>query len=336
MNKYLVDVYLPAYAIILYTNKDYEKCMSYPSSVINVDITGNELNDLGLLADMYMMSADSAFELENYKNAIDLYKKTLSYSELLVDCYRDMTISYARLGDIESAEESLSKAKGLGISDDRLELMQGEIHAAKGEVDEAYDSFVNAIQLTDDDYICFRALLVCDKTLLADTANTQENAAKMIKLLNEQKNLVSLEYSGIVREMLANEYAVTEDYENAADCYQSLLDDGLLNYSLQKNYFNILFSKLQSYEKCLELLSNMKSQNSEDYWVEMNYSYTYISIENDKTNQLQRDYSRAYASYKTALEQYEFYSRDGKTDANMDRLKGLINDLISYGWIKEV
>lgn len=323
------------YEKILYAEKDYENCMNYPESVINAEIKQNELNDLGLLAEMYMMSADSAFELENYENAIVLYNKTLDYSDKLVECYRDLTISYARLGNIEQAEGSLEKAEQLGISDDRLELMQGEIHAAKGEINEAYNCFEKTLELTNDDYIRFRALLVCDKTMLSDTENAAENAQKMITLLKGQESKVSLEYAGVVKEMLANEYAIAEDFENAAICYQSLLNDGLLNYTLQKNYFNILYSKLQSYEQCLSLLGQMKEQNAEDYWVDMNMSYTYIAIENAKTDQLKRNYLNAYTSYKTAVKEYETYTQNGKSDANMDRLKGLINDLISYGWIKE-
>ena len=323
------------YEKILYAEKDYENCMNYPESVINVEIKQNELNDLGMRAEMYMMSADSAFELENYENAIVLYNKTLDYSDKLVECYRDLTISYARLGNIEKAEGSLEKAEQLGISDDRLELMQGEIHAAKGEINEAYNCFEKTLELTNDDYIRFRALLVCDKTMLSDTENAADNAQKMITLLKGQESKISLEYAGVVKEMLANEYAIAEDFENAAICYQSLLNDGLLNYTLQKNYFNILYSKLQSYEKCLSLLEQMKVQNAEDYWVDMNMSYTYIAIENAKTDQLKRNYLNAYTSYKTAVKEYETYTQNGKSDANMDRLKGLINDLISYGWIKE-
>lgn len=323
------------YEKILYLRQDYESCMKYPSSLIITELTGNELNDTGLLAEMYEMSADSAFELEDYRSAVELFQRALRYSELLVDCYRDMTISYARLGEIDNAEKSLADAKEHGIANDGLELMQGEIYAAKGDRDAAYNCFVNAMNMTSDDYLRFRAILVCDNMMLEDTENAAENAAKMIQLLNEQKDIVSIEYSGIVKEMLANEYAVAGDYTSAADCYQSLLVNGQLNYALQKNYFNILFSKLHDYDKCLFALQIMKQQNDIDYWVDMNFSYTYISIENSKTDQWQRDYSKAYDSYKSAMEQYEFYSRDGKTDANMDRLKGLISDLISYGWISE-
>lgn len=323
------------YEKILYADKDYENCMNYPETVLNSEITQNELNDLGLIAEMYMMSADSAFELEDYGNAITLYNKTLSYSDKLVECYRDLTISYARLGNIEEAEQSLEKAEQLGISDDRLKLMQGEIHSAKGETTEAYDCFTAALEQTDDDYIRFRALLVCDKTMLADTGNAAANAQKMITLLKEQESKVSLEYAGVVKEMLANEYAVAEDFENAASCYQSLFDDGILSYTLQKNYFNILYSKLQSYEQCLALLGQMKAQNADDYWVDMNLSYTYIAVENAKADQLRRNYSNAYSSYKTAAEEYKVYAQNGKGDANMDRLKGLIDDLIAYGWIEE-
>lgn len=318
--------------LIYYSQKDHKKCAAYPESVLNVSITENSLNDLGYIAEMYEMAAESSFELENYENAVRQYKTALGYSDTLIDCYRDMTIAYARLGDIGNAESSLKTAKEHGISSDKLELMQGEISAAKGDVDAAYESFLKAIELTDDDYIRFRALLVCDKTMLA-TEDTM-NAVKMIALLNDQRGRVSDEYAGIVSEMLANEYAEAEFFREAADIYEELLDAGTLGYSLQKNYFNILFSKLNDHGKCVELLSKMKLTNPEDYWVEMNFAYVRISIENAK-EQTQRDYSEAMKNFTKAEELYSAFTKNGKSDPNMDNLRAAVNELRSYGWIKE-
>lgn len=318
--------------LIYYSQKDWEKCAAYPETVINAAITGNSLNDLGFIAEMYEMAAESSFELENYENAVQQYKSALSYSDKLIDCYRDMTIAYARMGEINNAEESLKTAREHGVSSDTLELMQGEISAAKGDVDAAYESFLKAIELTDDDYIRFRALLVCDKTMLS--TGSQLNAMKMIVLLKEQRDKVSDEYSGIVSEMLANEYAEAEFFREAADIYGELLDTGALGYSLQKNYFNILFSKLNDHGKCLELLSKMKVANPEDYWVEMNFAYVRISIENAK-EQSQRDYSEAIKNFTKAEEMYSVFAKNGKSDPNMDNLRAAVNELKSYGWIKE-
>ena len=96
---------------IFYGTKDYEKCMAYPDSVITAEISGNTLNTADYIAEMYAMAADSAFVLEDYKNSAILYEKTLTYSDKSVDCYRDLTISYARTGEIDKAEETLETAR---------------------------------------------------------------------------------------------------------------------------------------------------------------------------------------------------------------------------------
>lgn len=319
-------------AVVYYLQKDWEKCAAYPDSVINSEIVENPQNSNNVYAEMYEMSGESAFELEQYKNAVEMFRKALDYSDKMVECYRDLTIAYARLGEIDKAEKSLAAAKERGISNDKLELMQGEISAAKGDVNSAFKSFINAIELTEDDYIRFRAILVCDKTMLS--GNSKENANKMIALLKEQSVKISPEYAGIVKEMLANEYAVAEDYQNAADVYGELLEQGNLNYTLEKNYFNILYAKLRNYDKSVELLRKMQLQNPEDYWVEMNLAYVYISIENAKEQTL-RDYSAVSESYKKAEELYAVFVKNGKSDPNMDNLRAAVNELKNYGWIKE-
>lgn len=322
-------------AKILYSAKDYEKCRDYPDSVLTNTIINNEQNAYDYIAEMYEMAADSAFELEDYESSARLYEKTLNYSDKIVDCYRDLTISYARIGDVENAEKSLETARTKGISSDKLELMQGEISAAKGDVNAAYDSFVKVLKLTDDDYIRFRAILVCDKTMLADSANTKENAEKMVALLQGQLPKVSSDYTDIVTEMLANEYARAEQFDKAAETYKDLMQSGKLSYSLQKNYFNLLYSKMQGYDECLSLLESMKSANPDDYWVYMNESFVRISIENAKEDQTTRSYAEAHESFITAEEKYKTFALNGKTDANMDNLRGAIKELKSYGWITE-
>lgn len=320
---------------ILYSTKEYEKCIVYPDSVITAEVRNNDLNTFDYIAEMYEMAADSAFQLENFEKAAVLYENALNYSDKLVDCYRDMTISYARLGQIDKAERSLETARTKDISSDKLELMQGEISAAKGDVKAAYDSFVKALELTEDDYIRFRAILVCDKTMLADTENAKANAEKMAALLQGQLSKVSSEYTDIVTEMLANEYARAKQFDKAAETYAGLMNNGKLSYSLQKNYFNLLYSKMQNYQKCLTLLESMKSANPDDYWVYMNESFVRISVENAKDDQTKRDYSTAYECFKSAEEKYKTYTLNGKTDANMDNLRGAVKELKSYGWITE-
>ena len=281
------------------------------------------------------MAADSAFRLEDYGQSAKMYETALKYSNKAVDCYRDLAISYARLGDVEKAENTLEAARSRGISSDKLELMQGEISFAKGDTDGAFECFERTLEMTGDDYIRFRALLICDKMMIAAEGDIKQNALKMTELLKAWQDKISAENSDIVLEMLANEYVRAEEYQKAAEVYEKLLKSGSLGYSLQKNYFNLLFSKLGQYEKCLALLKDMAAANPEDYWVDMNLSYVMISAENAKENQSERDYSQAYDSYKKAEEKYKAFTLNGKTDANMDSLRQAVKELKSYGWLKE-
>ena len=142
--------------------------------------------------------------------------------------------------------------------------------------------------------------------------------------------------------MLANEYARcgelsgnTEYYSKSAQVYGGLMGNGNLSYSLQKNYFNIMFSKLNEYDSCLDLLDNMEQENSGDYWVQMSRAYVQISVQNAIEDQSKRDYNASYESYLKAEELYKQFAQNGKSDPNMDTLRASINDLKNYGWIKE-
>lgn len=319
---------------LLYQSKSYDECARYPEKVITSEILGS-VNSREQAAEIYEMAADSAFRLEDYGQSAKMYETALKYSDKAADCYRDLAISYARSGNIEKAESTLEAARSKGMTDDKLELMQGEISFAKGNTDGAFECFERALEMTEDDYIRFRALLVCDKMMMAAEGDIKQNALKMTELLKAWQDKISAENSDIVLEMLANEYVRAEEYQKAAEVYEKLLKSGSLGYSLQKNYFNLLFSKLGQYEKCLALLKDMAAANPEDYWVDMNLSYVMISAENAKENQSERDYSQAYDSYKTAEEKYKAFTLNGKTDANMDSLRQAVKELKSYGWIKE-
>lgn len=327
---------------ILFGDKKYEECMAYADSALVPEILNNSKNSSKIKSEMYAMAADSAFELGEYSAAASLYEKALSYDPSVTECYRDMGISYARLGDIPKAKSVLTRAESLAISNDQLELMQGEISAAEGDFFAACENFQKALEITDNDYLRFRALLACDKAAAVREGDDQKDAVyKTIRLLSDQMNLVSVDYRDTVMEMLAADHARYADlsgedahYTKAAECYESLLGRNQLSYSLMKNYFNILFSKLNRYEQCEALLDKMSGLNPDDYWIEMSRSYVYISIENAIENHASRDYSRAYASYLNAVEQYKSFTANGKTDPNMDELTEAIEELKSYGWIE--
>lgn len=323
---------------ILHEQKEYEKCMSYPDIVFTPELLNDVYNTPQAKADMYVMAADSAFELEEYNSAISLYEKALFYAEELTDCYRDITISYARLGDIENAEISLDRAEKLKLSNDQLALMRGEISAQKGEYEAAFSSFKEALSAAESDYLRFRTLLVCDKMTRKCAEIITDAPMRTAQILEAQKTLVTEEYRNIVIEMLANEYYLcsvnsgdTVYLEKSAACYEELLKINALDRTLFGNYFNIL-TKLEDFDGCIEMLNAMEKKYPDDYIVHMNYSYTYIEIENRK-DMLSKDFGMAYSEYLKAEEMYAAIIKNGVTDVGMDKLRGLIGELKSMGYI---
>ena len=334
-------------AKILHSQENYEECAGYADRVITPEMLSDPHNTNGVLADMYVLSADSAFELAEqsedpntqdnyYRQAVTLYEKALSYNEAIPECYRDITIAYARTGQISEAENELALAGSRGLSDDQLEMLRGEICWSKGDYEGAYSSFEKTLDITEDDYIRYRTILIADK-MTRDRNNTVTGKVGiMLALLEEQQELVAEKYQRAVTEMLAYEYVQqgentgnTEYYYKAAKFYDQLLREGRLSYTLQKNYFNVLYSRIKDYSRCMELLDIVLEQ-TEDYWVYMNYSYTCISVEQEKPAP-ERSYSRAYEYYLKAEELYS----GSVNDPDMDTLSSSIETLKSMGQIKE-
>ncbi len=324
---------------IYHNEKDFDSCLSYSQQILTPEILNDEYNSDSTKANVYEIAGNAAFEQGSYTEALGFYEKALFYNPEITDCYRDITISYARTGDIEKAQKQLEKAENAGVASDQLELMRGEISYMMGDFDAAYDYFRNTANITEDDYTLFRSILVCDNMMLE--SDDSFAASKMVTFILEQEDRVSSEYAGIVQEILANEYVRyseqtgnPEYYYKAVSCYDKLDRNNQLSPQLQRNCFNILYSKLSEYERCLTLLDKMYAADPTDYWVSMNYAYTLISIENAKTDIGARDYYAAYEHFLEADELYTQYSGNtGANDVNMDNLRNAVNDLIRHGWI---
>lgn len=326
---------------IYHSERDFDRCLSYSQQILTPEILNDGYNAEQTKANAYELAGSAAFELERYAEALTYYEEALLYNPALTDCYRDIAISYARTGDLEKAQEELEKAENAGVSGDQLELMRGEISYMTGDYEAAYEYFRNTAEITEDDYIRFRAVLVCDNMMLESGSNN--SAARMVEFILSQEERISPEYANIVQEMLANEYVrlseqtgSTEYYYKAVACYDKLDRNNRLSPLLRKNCFNILYSKLGEYERCLKLLDKMYAADPTDYWVSMNYAYTLISIENAKADINSRDYREAYDYFLAADELYRQYSGNtGANDVNMDSLRNAVSELIRLGWITE-
>lgn len=320
---------------ILSETKKYDECIAYVNSLTDTVILELGSSEEGVVSKIYAMAASCAFEKSEYSTAVDFYSRSIMYDSSNIECYRDLCISYARSGNAQKAEEVLEKAKENGVSGDQLELVAGEICYAKKDFENAYISFKKAIRDTDNDYIKFRAILICDKMLTENKEYVEYAQNRMISMIYAELDSISLEYRDALIEMIANQYVIygkttndSEQYKNAAVYYEMLMSAGKLNYTLEKNYFNICY-ELRDYAKCTEILEAMGGTQADDYWVLMNYSYVAIMLENQKNDPDERDYTLAYEFYLKADELYKKVIQTGKSDPLMDSLEKTISDIKS-------
>lgn len=328
---------------ILFSQQLYKDCLDYVQTALSAKKSADSSDNDELMADIFILGAESAFELaaaddnnsgEYYRSAIELYEKALFYNESIPECYRNIVIAYARIQNVDKAAQMLTLAEANGVTNDELSMLKGEIAWARGEYESAYSCFETALELTENDEIRYRVILAADKMTRDDRNTLSSSKSTMLQMLQTQSDVIAERYSRVTDEMLAYYYVQhgeqtenTEYYYEAAKIYDKLLKDNKLSYTLQKNYFNILFSKLGAFERCLELLDYMSNQGG-DYWVSMNYSYTYIAIEQQK-DVTEQDYAKAYECYLSALEMYS-----GSGDPDMDTLGASIDTLISFGLIR--
>lgn len=307
-------------------------------------------------ANIYALTGECAYYLEDYDTAVTLYKESLFYDDRNDGCYRDLAISYARSGELERAQTTLNKAEALGVSGDNLSLVRGEILWKKGDAAGAVQEFERAAEMTEDDYLLYRTLTSC--CAMAESAGEPEMHLRAAALLEQHRDIGG-EYEYIVLDMLANEYylcgraeeqtadelnktastrgeaeehrtAANGYYENAAGCYRTIYSAGKLTELEGQKYFFNLLEKLGHYDECRSLLEYIRESGtaSEDYWLPMSECYLCYYEEYEKPAEM-RDYTAFAKAYGEALAAYQKYlaAEPGKTDASMEQLAKAVKQL---------
>ena len=295
---------------LLYNRGDYSGCINTYN--LNERLLSYANNDLS--ANIFFLLANAYFETEDYKNSAMSYERSLSLNAAKKECYRDLAISYARMGETDKAKDILNDATD--VTDDQLYLVHSEIELNLENYDEAMAYAEKAAGVSDDGYILFRAL-----KLISDVGNEADEHRQAAEMLEKYYVSVPAAYSDYVSEMLANHYTYigkeigTDEYVICKNCYE-------------------LQNKLGEYNDCLETLQLMSETFDNDRWVMMSYSYTLINIQQTHENS-ERNYTEAYSYYKKADELYADELKNGKTDPSMDMLSQTFEQLRDGGWTLE-
>ncbi len=257
---------------------------------------------------------------ESFETAVAFVKDNPVY-------YRDYAVTLARTGETGEAEHVLEKAQVLNLEMDSLNLLKGEIAFAREEYAEAESCFAEVISSTTDDYIRYRAYHTADE--LHKKLGSPEQS---VELLEGSLNRIPLNCVPEMTERLADAYVQCGDYGQAIMLLEELTDKGMPQFHLMQN-LAILYENTGDFDAAAALLEKMADLFPGDYRVPMRRAFLEAdrqgSVENEK-----RDYGLTKKYYEQATEIYQNTVKPGETDAEMQQLESIIEQLRANRWIE--
>ncbi len=260
----------------------------------------------------------------DYESAKSAFEIAVKYVKDEPIYYRDYAVSLARAGDINGAEDIISKVGSLGLDSESLDLLNGELSFAKRDYEQSVEYLVK-VTVSGDEYMRYRAYHTMDEAyrLLGQTE-------KSIEILTDCLDKIPLNRVDEMKERLADSYASVEDYDSAIKLFEEL-NTGVPQFHIMQD-LAILYQYTEQYEKTEALLEDMAEQFPDNYRVPMRQAY----LEADKQSKLEndsRDYALTKMYYDSAAELYNKTVKPGEVDPEMQQLELIIGQLKENNWI---
>lgn len=319
---------------LLYLSEKYEDCIALGETYINtVPFLLESEADEELFGNIYYLIGNSYYEISDYSNAKSLFEYALEYNKRNALYYRDYAIVLAKMGQVDAAEKHIKEGISLGLAEDSIYMVQGEIANVKGQYKIAVDCLRKTIETTADMQMKKRAILLC-----ADVYKTMGNSAVDDEIALLELYVSQFEGNGnlVMTEILAEAYARKAQvntaqsekcYEKALDLFLSIYDSGYITYQLQEN-IAILYENMQRFDDAETMLLNMSEIYPERYEVYKRLAFLEADRQQEKDN-IDRDYVQMQIYYEKAKEKYS----DKEQDAEMDMLDIMMQEIREGGWL---
>lgn len=243
--------------------------------------------------------------------------------------YQDYTITLAKLGQFERAQEMLDAGNKLGLPKDSFQLAQGELLSASGDKTGAEKCFETAIASASSDQVLRRAVMLAAEN---DKAMGTQGLEKEIELLEQYKDHFDTGFNIVLKETLADAYMrlaeATKDnsqYEKAVGLFREIADSGFMTFRLYEN-MAILYENMQDFEEAEHVLEKMVSDYPNSYVPYKRLAFLEADIQQNKASK-DRDYSKMKEYYELCRKLY-----DNSEDTEMQVLEKLMDDVINGGW----
>ena len=310
----------------LYKSGNYNECISYGTDAIDSPkydvITKDDKDSLG---NMFYIVGNAYYENEDYSSAIANFQKAIEYNATNPLFYRDISISEAKNGNTEDAITYLNYAVDHGLEEDSIQMAKGEIEFSKSNYDLAIESFERAFELSTDDSVKRR-----DMVLEINTYKKMGNESldKAIEFMKNREGEFG-DSSPYLIESMADMYARKGDYQNAATYLAKLKNMGDISLRTYSN-IAIVYQNIGDMTNAKKYLNEMIDAYPNEYESYMRYAM-FEADEQSRLPNESRNYSDFAKYYNKAVELYQ----NAKADyVEMKKLSSMAEQLKSGGWFK--
>ncbi len=320
---------------MLYSEGKYEECVNYGLDVINNPLINSKApEEAQTLADIYYLMGNACYEQEDYADAVSFFQKAIEKKQENSLYFRDYAIALAKTGYVEDADKALKAAIELGLGEDSIYMVQGEIALARDKGEEAIEYLRQSIRTTTDEELRRRATILCAQIYreLGNAYLDQE-----IGLLESAENTFGANVSLHIQEQLADAYTrkagsnqmyEKEYYPKAIEKFESLYEQGYGTRQILEN-IAILYEQTGQLDTAESVLNEMLSQYPDDYHAYKRLAFLEAERQQAKANE-ERDYTAVREYYQMAREMYKASGEDGDTEMQM--LENMMQDLKDGGW----
>ena len=310
----------------LYKSGNYNECISYGTDAIDSPkydvITKDDKDSLG---NMFYIVGNAYYENEDYSSAIANFQKAIEYNATNPLFYRDISISEAKNGNTEDAITYLNYAVDHGLEEDSIQMAKGEIEFSKSNYDLAIESFERAFELSTDDSVKRR-----DMVLEINTYKKMGNESldKAIEFMKNREGEFG-DSSPYLIESMADMYAKKGDYQNAATYLAKLKNMGDISLRTYSN-IAIVYQNMGDMSNAKKYLNEMIDTYPNEHESYMRYAM-FEADEQSRLPNESRNYSDFAKYYNKAVELYQNAKAD---DVEMKKLSSMAEQLKSGGWFK--
>ncbi|MBQ8509987.1 MAG: protein kinase [Clostridia bacterium] len=325
-----------AEASALYAGGSYDEALEYLDE--NVYAFPFKPADT-VLSDAYYIGGNCWLSREDYDHAVEYFMQAIVLDSSRPIYYRDYGIALVRRGELDRASECLLQAQAKGLSTDSLLLLQGEINAASGNVEEAMDELAECIEISDDDMVSIRAAMKLDELVRDNSIEDYQTYDTRISILSPLAEEIESADCLPLLSRLAQVYIDYHEFSGdtkymtyAVDVLNRIIGEG---YGTLTEWLNkaVCLQSLKHYDSARDCLLEAAGKYPGSYLIYKRLAF----LEIERQYELDAD-SRDYSDFKNYYDTcMSLFQSGGNTvqDMEIDYLERVYDEVVDKGWLTE-